>query len=135
MPSTSHFYVIGSIGNPHAQPFFGPHDHVAPVPPHNGGTFNATWHIQLLTPALDDDGNVTHPEEVTYKTNPNHLLDLDGDGSLEPLRLVTVADGDGDGDQEYRKYAFRAQQATRMGLVDMLPTESVFICRVRDIEG
>lgn len=71
--STSPLWVIAPVDDPdspHSTLFFGPHDHVVPVPPKNGGTFSAMWHVHLV---IDDEGNLVNS------------ADIDSDGTEELL--------------------------------------------------
>lgn len=71
--ATSPLWVIEPVDDPdspHATLFFGPHDHVVPVPPNNGGTFSAMWHVHLVT---DGSGNLVNS------------ADIDSDGMAELL--------------------------------------------------
>lgn len=112
--STAPLWVIEPVDDadsPHASAFFGPHDHVVPVPPQNGGTFSAMWHVHLVTegpPEFNEDG--------------------------EPTNLTNSADIDGDGTEELLTSHARVQKAVDMELVTSVPLEGVFFpCPVQEL--
>ena len=120
------FYVIGpGAGGDGAQSEafnIGPHDHVIAVLPKNQGTFNANWHIQVVTTPEDS-------EDTDFATSGS------GEQGFFGVPLVHAADTDGDGTLEDLTSVEKVHAAREEGNVTIVPTPTVFVCPVRDIEG
>lgn len=107
-------YLIGpEAGDDGAQAAhgIGPHDHVRPVPPGNGGSFSASCNLRAAFAAPGGDVSSSGPGLA-------HAADTDGDGSLEELTS-----------------AQKVKDAAALGNVVIQLSPITFTCPVRDIEG
>ena len=116
-PSQEELYVIGAVDASHPQssghlPAIGPHDHVIPIPPHNGGEFSAVWQVVLI---------VRGPNANVNNIKTRHV---DPPG----IDLVYAADlGSGIVSLTSTEKLERAKQ---LGLITEVPIPVVFICPV-----
>lgn len=124
------FYVIAPVdaANPQQTIFWGPHDHVVPVPPHSQGTYTAVWHVVFVVPAdgatagsdIGDEADV-----LVRSTNVGNLAyaaDLDGDGTVDSDEVFT---------SEARIDA--AEEAGLVEVTDVFFPDFIFICPVRPL--
>lgn len=116
-PSQEELYVIGAVdvNKPQAPGhgnLIGPHDHVIPLPPHNGGEFSAIWHVVLILPGPNANVNNIRTRHV----NP------------PGIDLVYAADlGSGIVDLTSVQ---KLEKAGQLGLVTEVPIPVVFVCPV-----
>lgn len=116
-PSQEELYVIGAvdINKPQAPGhgnLIGPHDHVLPLPPHNGGEFSAIWQVVLILPGPNANANNIRTRHV----NP------------PGIDLVYAADlGSG---IVYLTSVEKLEKAGQLGLVREVPIPVVFVCPV-----
>lgn len=116
-PAQEELYVIAPVylNNPQSPghgTIIGPHDHVIPIPPHNGGEFSAIWHAVLILPGP----NATSTNVLVRTVNPPNIeLVYAADLGTGLVNLTSVE---------------KIEQAVKLGLVTEVPIPVVFVCPI-----
>ncbi len=115
--SQEELFVIGAVNinspqSPGHGNLIGPHDHVIPIPPHNGGEFSAIWHVNLVVPGPNANANNIKTRHVSP---PGIDLVYAADLGSGIVNLTSVE---------------KIERAEQLGLITEVPIPVVFVCPI-----